>query len=465
MFLGTQGASEFLVGFVGRGTIVASSITGIGSSNSGLDVGSTVDQLLYVERAPERLMQTQQSAISAKVNALQGLKSKLDSLEDTANLLKDFTGPLTSRVATSSNTSIFSATATQAAVSGTHTIVVNGLATISSAYTTAVSANTKFMPGDLVFAIGGGSPVTVTLDSAHTTLASAAEYINTKSLGVNAQVISDTTGSRLALVSSVSGAAGKIQVTASPVGLDFHSGTQGIDAQLVVDGIPVSSASNTVSGIVLGVTLDLSSALPDAQVKLTVAADTGRAKQAIGDFVNAFNTVIKGTNEQFSYNASSRSSGILAGDQSLRNVQNELLSMFSFKNSGNSIYQTLNSVGIQMGNDGTLTIKDDVLDGALSANPKEVVQLFQGTAADGFANKVSKCLSNLTDTTDGVVSASIKGLNDTNNALQKSIDNFELRMEIRKQALTAEYDRINTLLQQFTLTQQQLTAQLGTTNK
>jgi flagellar hook-associated protein 2 len=91
--------------------------------------------------------------------------------------------------------------------------------------------------------------------------------------------------------------------------------------------------------------------------------------------------------------------------------------------------------------------------------------LFQGKAADGFANKIGDSLRLLTDTTDGAVSASIKGLNDTSHALQSSIDKFELRMEIRKQALTAEYNRINTMLQQFALTQQQLSAQLGTSSK
>jgi flagellar hook-associated protein 2 len=443
-----------------------SSITGVGSSGSGLDVGSTVDQLLYVERAPERLMQSQQSAITAKLSVLQGLQSKLDALEDTTNLLRDYAGPMTSRIATSSNSAVFSATASQLAMSGVHSVEVDRLATTSSVYTTAMASdNTGFTPGDLVFKIGGGTPVTVHLDATHSTLASAAKYINEQSLGVTAQVITDSSGLRLALISSTTGAAGDIQLTSSPVGLDFHTGTQGLDAQLIIDGVPVSSSSNTVAGIIPGVILDLTSALPNSQLKLTVASDSGRAKQAIRNFVDAFNTVIKGTNEQFAYNSASGSSGILAGDQSLRNAQSVLLSMFSYKNSGNQTYQTLNSIGVQMTNDGTLTIKDDDLDTALAKAPAEVVQLFQGKAADGFANKIGDSLRLLTDTTDGAVSASIKGLNDTSHALQSSIDKFELRMEIRKQALTAEYNRINTMLQQFALTQQQLSAQLGTSSK
>jgi flagellar hook-associated protein 2 len=444
---------------------LSSSITGVSSSSSGLDVGSTVDQLLYVERAPERLMQTQQSVITSKVTALQGLQSKLNELEDTTALLRDYSGPLTSRTASTSNSAVFTASATQLASSGTHSVVVNQLATVSSVYTSAIGSAEKLTPGDVVITIGGNAPLTLHLDSTHTTLASAAEFINGKSLGVSAQVITDSSGSRLAMISSATGAAGDIQVISSTIGIDFHSGTTGLDAKLVIDGVPVSSSSNTVAGVIAGVTLDLSTALPDSQLKLDIATDTGRAKQAISEFVDAFNTVIKGTNEQFTYSSANGSSGILAGDQSLRNVQNVLLSMFSFKSLVNQTYSTLNSIGVEMANDGTLVIKDDALDYALSQNSKEVVQLFQGTAANGFANQVGDSLRALTDTTDGAVSASINGLKDSNRALQDSINRFELRMEIRKQALTAEYNRINTLLQQFTLTQQQLTAQLGTTIK
>ena len=444
---------------------MSSSITGVSSGSSGLDVGSTVDQLLYVERGPERLMQTQQSTITSKVSALQGLQSKLNQLEDTTAVLRDYSGPMTSHTTSTSNSAVFTATATQLAASGTHSIVVNQLATISSVYTTPIGSSEELTPGDVVFSIGGNGPKTLHLDSSHTSLASAAEFINGQSLGLNAQVITDSSGSRLALISTLSGAAGDIQIISSNIGIDFNSGTKGLDAQLIIDGVPVSSSSNTVAGVIRGVTLDLSTALPDTQLKLTIAADTGRARQAISNFVDAFNTVISGTNEQFSYSSANGSSGIIAGDQSLRNVQNVLLSMFSFKSSSNLSYSTLNSIGVEMTNDGTLKIKDSVLDTALSENPEEVVQLFQGTAANGFANEVGDSLRALTDTTTGAVSASINGLKDSSRALQDSIDKFELRMEIRKQALTAEYNRINTMLQQFTLTQQQLTAQLGTTTK
>ena len=107
--------------------------------------------------------------------------------------------------------------------------------------------------------------MTIPVNSAHSTntLNGLATYINNQNLGVKASVITDSSGSRLALVSQTSGAAGEITLSNDTTGtngkgMGFTDAVDGKDASLTVDGIPIDSASNTVTGVIPGVTLTLS---------------------------------------------------------------------------------------------------------------------------------------------------------------------------------------------------------------
>ncbi len=77
------------------------------------------------------------------------------------------------------------------------------------------------------------------IPSGDNTLQQAASYINSSNYGVTANVVTDAQGSRLALVSKTSGAAGNLTVTSSA--LNFTQGTAGVDAKLTVDGVRLTA--------------------------------------------------------------------------------------------------------------------------------------------------------------------------------------------------------------------------------
>jgi flagellar capping protein FliD len=79
------------------------SSTSSSSSGAGLDVGATVDQLIYTEQAPERLLQQQQAALSAQASALRDINGRLETLESSINDLKDLSGAFGTRSVQSSN--------------------------------------------------------------------------------------------------------------------------------------------------------------------------------------------------------------------------------------------------------------------------------------------------------------------------------------------------------------------------
>lgn len=432
------------------------------SSGPGLDVGATVDQLIYTEQAPERLLQQQQASLSAQASALRDINGRLDTLESSMNDLKDLTGAFGSRTVRSSNEGMVSAAADSSAAIGNHSIAVTQLATISSQYSDPLaSADATFTPGSLQFRIGSGDLQTITFDTTNNSLTGAAQYINSLGMGVTASVISDAVGSRMTLVSKTSGTAGDITVTASPTGLGFHVGIAGQNAKLSVDGVPVQSATNQVQGALAGMTLTLTGTTGEAPVLLTVAPDNAKATVAINSMVSAYNSVIGNINAQFAYNATTGSAGTLAGSSSLRSLQSSLLSTMSFSLSDSNSYSTLRSLGIQMQDDGTLKIDDSQLATALQNNPDQVEKFFQGSSANGFANQFSTQLSSLTDSIDGPLVVDAKGLDDSVSSIADQIEQFEVRIAMRRQVLTDQYTKIDTMLRQLPLLQAQLTAQLG----
>ena len=136
---------------------------------------------------------------------------------------------------------------------------------------------------------------------------------------------------------------------------------------LTVDGVPISSASNTIANTVAGLTLNLVGAAPNTQVQIAVSPDTDKVTQAIKDFVTAYNAIIQDLTSQFTYNTSTNSAGPLAADAGARLVQTELLSAVTYTGTGNS-FNTLAQLGVSMNNDGTLSVDDAKLSSAVNSD-------------------------------------------------------------------------------------------------
>src|SRR5581483_8685374 len=316
---------------------MGSLINSIFSSGSGLDVNATVDQILYAERAPERLMQSQQSLLNVQSSLLNTLNGNLTTLKTKINTLKDISGTINAKSATSSQPGILTASADTSATAAVHSVSVQNLATTSTYYSNALAnGDTTFGTGTFTLQIGTGTPSVVTVDSSNNTLNKLVSYINGQTLGVTASIINDANGARLLLSSVTSGAPGDITVSGNTTGLTLSEGTAGVNASLTVGGVPVSSSTNLVSSAIPGVTLNLISAAASTPVVVTIASDTAKVRQAVDDFVSAYNAVIGAINSQFTYDTTTKTAGPLAGDSSLRVVQSSLLQDASYYITGHN---------------------------------------------------------------------------------------------------------------------------------
>jgi len=224
----------------------------------------------------------------------------------------------------------------------------------------------------------------------------------------------------------------------------------------------ISSATNTVTGVLGGVTLNLLNASPGAPITLKVAPDTSGAQSAVQVFVSAYNSAITSVNQQFTYNPATGTAGALSSNGDLRALQAQLLGETTYSVTGNNGYTTLASLGINLNNDGTLSVDSAKLSDTLTNHFTEFQTFFQSPVnQSGFAQKLSLDLQNLTDPTNGLLNAAITQNRSDQASIQSSINGFEDRLVTRKAQLTLQYSQVDATLRAFPLLLAQINSALG----
>ena len=437
-------------------------------NGNGIDVKSVVNAILSQSSGSLTGWQQQQTDLSIQAGLLAGFNSNLTSLATAVSALVDTKGALASLVAGSSKPSILTANALSTATTGNHQIVVSSLATTGALYTDQLAtATTRFSAGDINLQIGGVSGVSHNIPITagnNDTLNTLAAYINNQKWGVNASVVTDAGGSRLSLYSQASGTPGALAITGNTSGLTFNAPVGGTNASLTIDGVPYSSATNSVSGAISGVTLDLVSADAATTVQISVAPDATQVASAITNFVTAYNALIDNLNTQFNVDPTTNTQGPLGSDSTLRSLQSSLLKDAAYSVSGNSGFVNLASLGITTNDDGKLTIDNTQLQATFSANPKAFQSFFQNVSSTGFANNFSKDLAGLTSPTKGILTLELAQNTSQQRVLTRQLADLHDRLIARQKQLTLVFARVNATLQAYPSLLLTVTAEIGALN-
>lgn len=314
-------------------------------SGQGFDVTSTVNQIVGNMQAVETPWKNQLSGLQSQDTALTGIGTDLSALSTALQSLTDFQGVMAGKQGSSSDNSVLQLTsAATSAVAGSHTLVVSSLAQTSSYYTNSI-ASSDTLSGSLTIQVGSGTAQTINIGSTNNTLASLANEINSGSYGVTASVLTDSSGSRLEVVSTTSGSGGNITVggslsdATSSTAMSFTQAQAGADAQMTVDGIPVTSSSNTVTNALPGVTFQLLSASPGTQVQVQITNDNTQVETAVSNLVTAYNKVMGDLNAQ-EKNSSSGNAPPLFGNSTIATLQQDLESALNFAQPANAVGTT-----------------------------------------------------------------------------------------------------------------------------
>jgi flagellar hook-associated protein 2 len=450
------------------------SSSGIGS---GLDINALVAQLVAAERAPQDARLTKIDAkLTTEFTALSQLKGAMSTFQTALSALKA-ASTLIARKATTSDELHFSATASSSAAAGVYDVEVVQLAKAAqlASAPSLTGPTTVIGTGTLTLSMGGAA-FDVTIDSSNNTMAGIRDAINAATLntGVRASVITGVDGSRLILTGAKTGATNVIKVTQAggdgglaqlvydlpnPSGLTPVAGVVAQDAIVNIAGFPVHSSTNFIDSAIEGVSLTLKKDEAGTTTKLTVANDDTAVQGKAGEFVNAYNTLAKQIATLRSFDASTGKGGPLLGDSMLRNIETQLRRIVTSQVPGlTSAYDTLSSVGIAFGSDGTLALNATKFEAAMKASPSGVSQLFG--SAKGVAVQLSDFLDTQLSSTGTIVDR-----NKNITARRKDLTTRQAALNVRMATFQARYQKqfagLDTLLSQMQATSTYLTQQLA----
>ena len=401
---------------------------GVGSN---LDVNSIITQLMQVESQPLTTLAKKEASYQAKLSAYGGLNSAMASFQSAvAGLINP--AKFQSVTATPADSTVFTASSTSQAVAGSYNVNVTQLAQAQNILTAGVASTTASIgdgtPSTLTLQFGtiSGTLVngvysnpgtsftqdptqgtgTVTIDSGNNSLQGIRDAINAAKMGVTATIVADgnaTSPNHLVLTSNKTGAASgmKISVSGGDGSIDSLLGydatgvqrmtqsSTALNAALTVNGIAISSATNTVSGAVQGVTLNLAKA---GITTLAVARDTASVQSGINAFVKGFNDLNGVLNNLSSYNADTKQAGALLGDPTVTTIQSQMRKMLSSSITGlGGSLTTLSQIGVAFQKDGSLAVDSTKLQSAITNNFTDIAGLLAtiGKTTDNMVTYVS----------------------------------------------------------------------------
>ena len=241
-------------------------MSGVTSLLSSAQITSLIQQASTAYQAPATALQSQEQPIQTQISALGKVQSALSSLQSALGGLADVQ-TLARRSVTASPNGTVSATVTNDATPGTYNLTNIQLAQPESLISSGfASASSSLGAGSITIQVGTGPAVTVNIASGQDNLTGIASAINQANAGVQATIVYDGSSYHLSLTGDSTGTAGAFTVTGSGGLAGFSSGVQGsgltqieaaTDASFSLNGIPITSSSNTVSGVVPGLTLNL----------------------------------------------------------------------------------------------------------------------------------------------------------------------------------------------------------------
>jgi flagellar hook-associated protein 2 len=239
-----------------------------------------------------------------------------------------------------------------------------------------------------VFSINGQD---VDVDFETDTLQGLAAKINALGAGVTASVVQTTEDGRTFYRLQVDGT-GVVAGTSDPDGVLEALGVfqrnfaeelvAAQDAAFTIDGVSLTNATNSVSGVVSGVTLNLHKAGsgPPAATTVTVSRDDSAIKGSIKNFMTAYNEVVAFIRSNSSFDKDTLATGPLFGDAMAAQVSNAIGDLI-FRDVGSGDLKNLTSLGFSIDGEGKLTLDESKLDAAMAKNPSAVAALFRTTAS------------------------------------------------------------------------------------
>ncbi len=429
---------------------MAITAAGVGS---GIDIESIVSQLMALERQPLIALQRRESDTRAQISAFGSLKS---ALSDFQTAMKDLSTLDAFRIfqSDSSDEDVMTASAASEAASGIYNLDVTRLAQNHKMGSDQFAKTATFGGG-----AGDALTLTVGTDSASIDLSTAStleqvrDAVNsaTDNPGVTATILNvSDTDQRLILTADESGYEDRVQLSfgggINAATFNFATTNQDslgatlvdlteLDASYSIDGFALTSASNNVSTVIDGLSIELKG---EGSATLNVTRDNASIEESAKAFVDAYNNVLS--------TVDALKADDLSGDSTLRSVVSTMRNVLNTQPTGlTGAYTALSELGIKTDRDtGQLTINSSEFSAALDTDFASVAQVFANDD-QGYAFRF-QALSDALLENDGLIDSRVDGLNTRVRRIEDEQADWERRLDLREVALRREYARLDQLV-------------------
>lgn len=471
---------------------------------SGLDAETIVTKLVALEKQPADALTTTNTKLQTQVSTWGKIQSNFSSLQDAASKLQD-SSFWSSTTAKSSDDTTVSVTTGSNAAAGSYAVAVSQLAAGQSVASSAYTASTaKVGEGTLTIQLGtyttdnsttppavtfaakaAASAVNITIGPDDNTLEKIRDRINTANAGVSASIVTDASGARLVLrgqngetnafkvsvtESATAPGLSALAYTAETGGTSAMTRTQSAqNAKATINGLDISSESNTLNNVVDGVTLKLNKT-NTSPTTVTVDQDTAGITKGMQDFITAYNSVVSTIRVQTMYDEASKTAGPLQGNATARGLLAQMRGLIGSSTSASNVFSRLSDVGIDINKDGTLSMKSTKFNDAMSKNMTDLKKFFGNSSdTDSTLNGVGTRVKNLTkqilDATSGAIANSTNGLNSTITRNKNKIEDINEHAAKVETRLRAQYTALDTSMAKLSGLSTYMTAQLAALNK
>ncbi|MEC8770780.1 MAG: flagellar filament capping protein FliD, partial [Planctomycetota bacterium] len=266
---------------------------------------------------------------------------------------------------------------------------------------------------------------------------------------------------RLSLTSDVAGAGGDLVMDLLSDGsapqFQLDPIQRGQDAKILFGagslggGFLVTSGSNTLSGVIEGVTIDLLAA-SDEQTTLTIERDDSSLSEGLQALVDAYNGLRDKADQYDSYDSESLKKGTLYGNANLRSFVSELTRIVTRDVDGLSgPYRSLQDLGVSIDGEGRLSFEAEAFTEALAVDRQGVEALLSATldeenaeldgeseAIEGLGPRLDSLLENWLSP-EGRLQTIQNGIIDRLQRNDDSIAALQTRIQAERERLLSEF--------------------------
>lgn len=458
-------------------------------TGSGIDVSALVESLVENSFANKNhTLTTKGDALTAQISAVSTLRS---NISDFSTALTSLTGSGSlATQPTSSNSNILSITRLPGAnlsglsatlevrqlaqgqvtssplfAGGTSSAVGTGTLTLSFGTATVTDgAMTDFTQGP-------AASIDITIGSGNSTLKGIADAINAKKAGVTASILSDSNGARLVLKSATGSSqaftlSGTGDLSALNVGVGATSSINQTaqDARVAMDGVEAKYPTNSISGLIPGARIDLVAAQVGTKVAIGSATPTSAISQAVANFVETYNQVLKSVTE-----ATDPISGPLRADPAAKELLRQLKSLTLaalIPGASEDVPSKLADIGVKTNRDGSISVDSARLSKVLSTYPNDVEAIFAEKSG------ISKALADIVATAVGSsTSGKETGLTSSTKTYTKQLDKVDDAKDkvltdtaALRERMTQQFAAMDAKVAAYKSTQSFLTQQIASWN-